>query len=139
MSKHLKLKDFLSELSSKKIPLDILALQETWNIPYPHLIHIPGYNFIHRQRDKIKGGGVGFYIQENMSYSIVENLSPFIPKLFECLSIEVTINSKKTIFSSLYRSPSSKTEDMVTFLSNLDTLLFNISSKYITINCLHLP
>ena len=105
MSKHLKLKDFLSELSSKKIPLDILALQETWNIPYPHLIHIPGYNFIHRQRDKIKGGGVGFYIQENMSYSIVENLSPFIPKLFECLSIEVTINSKKKPYSPLFIDP----------------------------------
>ena len=95
MSKHLKLKDFLSELSTKNIPIDILALQETWNIPYPHLIHIPGYNFIHHQRDKIKGGGVGFYIQENITYNIVENLSPFIPKLFESLSIEVTINNKK--------------------------------------------
>ena len=126
MSKHSDLKNFLLETSAKNIPIDILALQETWSIHHPHLVNIPGFNFIHHQR---RGGGIGFYIREKLTFELVNEYSFFIPKIFECLSIAITINNKRTIFSSIYRSPSSNAADMQIFLSHLDNLLFNLSSS----------
>ena len=95
MSKHSDLKDFLLETSAKNIPIDILALQETWSIHHPHLVNIPGFNFIHHQRKNTRGGGIGFYIREKLTFEIVNEYSFFIPKIFECLSIAITINNKK--------------------------------------------
>ena len=129
MSKHSELKDFLYELSANKVPAYIIALQETWTIHHPHLINIPGYKFIHQHRKDMKGGGVGFYVKENLSFKVSEKHTTFIPKIFECLSIEISISNKKNIFSSIYRSPSSKAEDFHAFIAHLDSLLFNLASN----------
>ena len=98
MSKHSELKDFLYELSANKVPAYIIALQETWTIHHPHLINIPGYKFIHQHRKDMKGGGVGFYVKENLSFKVSEKHTTFIPKIFECLSIEISISNKKNHF-----------------------------------------
>ena len=132
LSKHSDLKNFLTELSINKIPLHILALQATWTIHHPHLVNIPGFKFIHHQRNKMRSGGVGLYIKDNLSLTIVEEYSTIIPKIFECLSIEKSINNKTTVFSSIYRSPSSKAEDFHAFVTHLDSMLFNFSSKNIS-------
>ena len=129
MSKHSNLKDFLADSSSNNIPIDILAIQETWSIHHPHLVNIPGFNFIHKQRPSGRGGGVGFYIRENLSFEIRDDLTTFIPKIFECLTISITLNSKKITFSSIYRSPSSNAQDTQAFLTHLDSLLFFLSSN----------
>ena len=44
----------------------------------------------------MRGGGVGFYINENLSFKVAEEYSSFFPKIFECLSIEISIRNKKT-------------------------------------------
>jgi hypothetical protein len=48
---------------------------------------------------------VGFYIRDDISYKVIENLSIFVPKVFECLTIELIINHKKLTVSSIYRPP----------------------------------
>ena len=75
---------------------------------------------------------MGFYVRDTINFEIINEFSPFIPKIFECLTISISINNKKMFLSSVYRSPSSNAADMQAFLSNLDTLLFNLSSKNIT-------
>lgn len=50
---------------------DIAALSETWLKDNPLLLNhvsIPEYTFEYHNRDKIRSGGVGFYIQESISY-----------------------------------------------------------------------
>ena len=127
-SKHSKLQELLSELSCT--PLHILAIQETWAIPHTNLISIPGFNFIHSERKIGRGGGVGFYVKDSLTFKIIPNLSLFIPKIFECLTIEINLNNVKSSFSSIYRSPSDNPDSLNQFSSNLDSLLFEISSKY---------
>ena len=112
-SKHLSLQSFLNDLSST--PINILALQETWSIPHPHLISIPGYNFTHSERKTGRGGGVGFYVKDEIVFKIIPELSLFIPKIFECLTIEVLLENKKSSFSSIYRSPSDSPEHLLTW------------------------
>ena len=51
MSKHEALKNLILELTNANIPIDLIALQETWSIKYPELVHIPGYqNIVHSER-----------------------------------------------------------------------------------------
>jgi hypothetical protein len=63
-SKHENIKILLAELASNNVHVDILALQETWRLPYLEIVEIPGYQFVHRHRTANKGGGVGFYIKK---------------------------------------------------------------------------
>jgi hypothetical protein len=99
-SKHEKLSLFLTNS-----PIKILALQETWHIPYPDLVRIPGYKFIHTQRPVGRGGGVGFFIADDISFKILQQNSIFIPNSFESLTIEARVGVKTYVFSSVYRSP----------------------------------
>jgi hypothetical protein len=58
-----KLKDVILQLTSKEIVIDVIAMQETWNIKYPDLLSIPGFQKIFFcNRYKGKGGGVGFFL-----------------------------------------------------------------------------
>lgn len=135
-SKYDSLKQFLSSVSSRKIPLDILALQETWHIPYPSLIPFPNYNLIHSSRPTGRGGGIGFLVNSSLQFKKIHNLSPFIPYVFESLTIEIkTSSSQKTSFTSIYRSPTppnhlSSSQQLSLFNDNLDALLHNLSQSY---------
>ena len=104
LSKHESIKTFLHSLSELGTTVDILALQETWCIHYTELIQIPGYTFTHQHRTSNRGGGVGFYIREDISYKIIPELSTFTDNLFESLTIEAKISNKNYLLSTVYRS-----------------------------------
>ena len=130
LSKHESIKTFLHSLSELGTTVDILALQETWRIHYTELIQIPGYTFIHQHRTSNRGGGVGFYIREDISYKIIPELSTFTDNLFESLTIEAKISNKSYLLSTVYRSttpPKNTThsEHITLFTTLLDTLLSN--------------
>ena len=90
---------------------------------------------------------MGFYVRDTLSFEVRDEFTTFIPKIFECLTISITLHNKKIIFSSIYRSPSSNASDMQVFLTHLDTLLVNLSSNNFTsficldsnINMLNIP
>lgn len=133
-SKHSALASFLSEHDN----IHILALQETWNLKHPDTLSIPQYTLIHKHRPHGNGGGIGFYIKSNIHYNILHQHTHMISKIFECLTIEITINSKKTAISTLYRSPTppntmTPTTHMDEFNAHLDTLLQQLSTKYTTV------
>ena len=128
LSKHDNLQLLISELTST--PLHILAIQETWAIPHPHLVSIPGFNFTHLERKIGRGGGVGFYVRNDLIFRQLPNFSTFIPKIFECLTIEVSIDNRKSTFSTIYRSPSDNSESLNEFITHLDQLLFELTSSY---------
>ena len=127
-SKHCKIASLLNEFSQNKVNIDILALQEIWQIPSPDFIQIPGYQFIYKTRAFSKGGGIGFFIKDSIDFKIVENLSPFFEKNFESLTIEITINNKKTLLTTIYRPPTQTAESLLTFSGRIDSLLRDISA-----------
>lgn len=109
-SKFDKLKRFILSLTSKGIQVDVIALQETWNIRYPHLFTIPGFQkLIFINRNKGRGGGVGFYIRTGINYKIVEDRVGWLDKIFESLTLTLTYTcntaSKNMTISNIYRSP----------------------------------
>jgi hypothetical protein len=57
-AKHEILKELMCTLQNKKIPIEILALQETWAVRYVNLLDIPGFErLIFKNRSVGRGGG----------------------------------------------------------------------------------
>ena len=59
------------QVTLTEYPIDIFTMSETWLKNNPHLLSyvaIPGYNNEFRNRDEIRGGGVGAYIREDIKY-----------------------------------------------------------------------
>jgi hypothetical protein len=82
-----------------------MALQETWAIKHPESLTIPHYHLTYINRPVGRGGGVGFYVRDDVSFKTIEDLSVFVPKIFESLTIELIINKKKLSVTSVYRPP----------------------------------
>jgi hypothetical protein len=99
----------LHDLSELNIVIDAIAVQEIWDIRYPELVNIPGFNpLLFRKRTGMRGGGgcVEFYVRENQSATIIEELSPFENKIFESITIKLYYpsSSKSVLLTSAYRS-----------------------------------
>ncbi len=79
MRKHESLKSLIHDLRIAKVPVDAIAIQETWSIPYPELVHIPGFqSILFSAREGMRGGGgVGFYIREGLHFDKINNLFTF--------------------------------------------------------------
>ena len=120
------------------IPIDIIALQETWTIKYPTLLNIPGYQpLIYCNRTKGRGGGIGYYIRNGISYKILHDLSSYHDKIFESLTLDITYISnnmtKHFIISNIYRSPTqvaglTNRQQMEEFHDKLDNLMIGMTN-----------
>ena len=99
MSKLDSLKSFVLECNNASIPIDVIALQETWSIKYIELVHIPGFqNLLHSERKDSRGGGVGLYIREGLQFDKIDLLSTFTEKTFESLTVELHYPNKKLLY-----------------------------------------
>ena len=71
----------------------------------------------------VKRGGTCVYVRE---YLPVQNFSNSY--LNEYLTLEVTISNKKSYVITLYRSPSLTSNEVDSFISNLEKILINTTS-----------
>jgi len=124
-------------MTSSGIQIDVIALQETWNIKYPKLLTLPGFqNLIFVNRKVGKGGGVGFYIRNGISCKIVETEAGFKDKIFESLTINLSYThnniTKHLTVSNVYRSPTpinglTNAQQHEQFNDKLESLLHQLS------------
>ncbi len=61
MSKHGELTDFIKMLMTHRTNIILIAIQETWDIPYPDLVELPNFKLVFKNRTLSKGGGVAFF------------------------------------------------------------------------------
>jgi len=67
-----------------------------------------------KQRLGMRGGGIGFYIKNNISWQIVEECSPFQNKIIESLTLLLSLsNNTKMLISSVYRMKCCKTSPVL--------------------------
>ena len=68
--------------------------------------HINGYEGVHTCRSDRRGGGVAIYIKEALKFSKRESFSFEEKDLFECVSVNVHLNDRKTVnVMCMYRTP----------------------------------
>jgi hypothetical protein len=135
MSKFESLKTFLTELINANVPIDAVALQETWTILYTDLLSIPGFQTVQfTNRVGSRGGGVGFYVRDGLQFEKIDRLSTFTEKTFESLTIEIQYPGKKITISNIYRSPNPPSNCTVSdhlnqFITMLNTHLDYLYSR----------
>jgi hypothetical protein len=76
---------------------------------------------------------VGFYLSQSIPHKILPDLSLFIEKSFESLTLEIILNSKKLILSNIYRPPTPphntpSSEHITNFIDLFDSLSADLSS-----------
>ncbi|ESO08437.1 hypothetical protein HELRODRAFT_169280 [Helobdella robusta] len=65
--------EFLQEIN---LEADILAITESWlNDDNENLINIDGYTFEGKHQTRKHGGGIGFYIKQNLHYKIRDDIT----------------------------------------------------------------
>ena len=134
-SKHANLNLLVRDIISKGINIEIIALQEIWSIEQPQLLCIEGFNLVYKQRVGMRGGGVGFYIKNCISYVIVEDCSPFENKILESLTLLLSFSNKtKLLVTSVYRSNGiiphvTPNEQLLRFSVSFNDLLARLSTK----------
>jgi hypothetical protein len=63
MSKHYSLSSYINEIIKKQVNVQVIAIQEIWDIPYPELISIKNFKLIQNPRTKMRGGGGGILLK----------------------------------------------------------------------------
>lgn len=115
-----------------KQSFSIIAMSETWfreerGIDY----EIEGYKLIYVNRTDKLSGGVAMYINKNLRFKIVENMTLAIHNILECVTIEIFNNKKKNdIVSCIYRTHSS---DLDLFNDWMERTFSTINNKTIYI------
>ena len=111
---------FLSTLCHR---FSIIALSETWISNQPLIpFHLDGYTFIHSDRLSGRGGGVAFFVKNNIDFSLRDIMPDrYEDSTFEFLFIDCSIgfNQKFTV-GVVYRKPNSNID---LFLDNYNSLL----------------
>ena len=117
----------------KSLEFDIITLSETWlkeNQMLLNLVQVPGYFAGFRHRDRIRGGGVGFYIKTSIKFKERQDLNA-LDDTMEHQWIEVSMKKKqsKMLIGTLYQ-PSSIPNEKVSWLEKFDSLLSKIIPQH---------
>ena len=128
LAKREKLNLFISSISNKYRLPDIICVQETWLNRDSEPFCLSNYHpLIHSHRSNAKGGGVGFFVHENISYDINYDLSLVVDRIYESIAINIHIDNKRYSLVNLYRPPTTPeltdTQSFDIFLSNLNKVI----------------
>ena len=122
-------KDLVVDITKPSFDLDIIGLSEIFKIN--NEFNLPGYHdFIHSNRPEgdDNRGGVGFFIKDEINYTVRSDLSIFIPHVIETLFIEITKNhGKPNIVGIIYRPNSPPLASIDVFQDHLSMILNKIN------------
>ncbi len=111
---------------------DVVTLSETWLKDNPQLLRhvsIPGYGQEFRNREQIKGGGVGAYIKESVKYKRRKDIESKYPDL-EHLWLEIQGRNKHShlLLGTIYRS--TRILDTQQWLAQMENLLSQLTTSW---------
>ena len=135
-AKFVEFSDLISQFSCDSSP-DIICLQETWKIVDNSFFPLANYHTLETNlRQESRGGGVGIYVKNHLSFKILKQYSIFVERIFESLFIEINLSgNKKIIVGSVYR-PGTKvpgltfTQQFSQFSEILSNVLAELSNNY---------
>jgi exonuclease III len=121
------------EAMLKSHEFDVITLSETWlkdNSFLLNHVQIPGYQFGFRNRDRIKGGGVGYYIKTTIKFKERKDIS-VLDNTIEHQWIEISHRNKNSniLIGTLYQ-PSSNSNEKTLWLEKFDNLLSQVVPQH---------
>ena len=124
--------ELICDLHSDTFSFDFIGISEVYNCDKDTRIFLPGYHsLITRCRDDGPRGGVGLFIKEGISYKIRNDISLFIPHVFESLFIEIiSPSAKNTILGTIYRPNTEPKADLDIFSTSLFEIMDIIADEH---------
>ena len=102
LSKFNEITLFLDSMNDGKSKVDILSLQEIW---HSFDLTFNGYQYFKNNRSTGQGGGVGFLIRKGISVVQINDSMYFKDRLYECLTLKITVNNQNFILLNVYHPP----------------------------------
>lgn len=115
-------------LHNFKKPFNIVAISETWiNSEKGAAFELNGYELKYKSRVDKKGGGVALFVDQNLSYKVIENMTITVSDIMECITVEIDMGKKRNVIvSCVYRAPSSNID---IFKDIMEGLFANTNQK----------
>ena len=107
---------------------DVIGKTETWESisSSGHFIILPGYIFVSNPRKKYKGGGVAFYVKQDLKFQILTDLMIMKEKIFESVFIAIQFQNNQVVCGNIYRSPQNNNKLFLQFTNHLEKTLITI-------------
>ena len=120
-----KVDELSTLLTSLDIKFSVVWITETWLMDSPVGVEIDGYNFVYKNRPVRSGGGVGFYVSDNLDFRTRTDIYADEAEVMEALFIEIIRpHEKNIIVGIIYRPPNQNVND---FLTRMNEILGKIS------------
>ena len=107
-------------------PFNIIAISETWIDDVKGAnFEIDGYDLTYINR-KSFAGGVAIYVDTNLKFKSVENMSQAVDNLVECITIEICMgNMRNVLISCVYRIPDSSIDNFRVWMEDMFSKIGN--------------
>jgi len=126
-------KDLTDELNIGPFKFSVIGIQEIWSLPPHFSTDLTGYKpLLSKLRSQPEGrstnlgGGVGFWVDEHLPFTLLPDISVFEEKIFESIFIRVNTGKNEfKIIGNIYRAPGNNIAD---FNLKLDKVLRDINN-----------
>lgn len=126
-------RDLICDLHSDNFSFDFIGISEVFRCDRDQRISLPGYHTIITRVRELHDdyrGGVALFIKDSLDFKIRDDLSVFIPHVFESLFIEVESESgKPTIVGVIYRPNTAPRSDIDIFTTTLLDLMDKVNNE----------
>ena len=130
ISKQTRLTNMLQTCIGKHL-IHIVTINETWlSKDNEHLLNIPDYNVIKKNRTGKKGGGVCILVHKSLYYKELDAINNLKLKHIEQISIELKLQNKNLLISSMYTAPNTNVTE---FNTEYDTYIKKIQGTKLDI------
>ena len=130
------LNELLCKLNPNEHMLDIIGLTEIFKIHDTVDYSLDGYHpIIHKTRNESTHcrGGVALYINEQLNFDVREDLSFFLPHIYESLFIELRNNKSHKhplVIGVIYRPNTPPLANLDTFTDTFNNIVDKINSEH---------
>ena len=124
--------NLLCDLHDDTFNFDFIGISEIFNNTGDLRLNLSGYHkLISRCREDGPRGGVGLFIREHINIIIREDISVFIPHVFESVFVEIVHQSARNeIVGVIYRPNTEPLADFDIFESNLSEIMNIINREH---------
>jgi hypothetical protein len=129
-----KFYNLVCDIHTDNFSFDYIGISEVFRCDREQRIGLPGYHdFVTRCRgdnDDCRGG-VALFIKETVDFKIRNDLSVFIPHVYESIVVEISpVSGKKIIVGVIYRPNTAPRADMDIFTTTLHGILDQINMEH---------
>jgi len=123
--------DLICNLSCLSFSFDVIGISEIYQCKNYARLRLTGYhNIISRHREEGPRGGVGLFIKNNLIYKLRDDISVFIPHIFESVFIKITnTHGNNLIIGVIYRTNSGPHADLDIFSRTLQDIMDTIQHE----------